>query len=295
MSSLPIALRVTLSGAALLAMATSSAAAPQIRVRNAGVPSPQVPQVTTRLEFLSAENETRSALVTQVAWSPDGKTGFEIEVPFVKLDADALGASDEASGLGDVRARVQRSLRQTDGVLTSTRWAIWGTVHLPTGDDEALRSGSTPFPRLLQPGMGAYGLGGGMAWTWIRDRHRLSTTLGAHWMSENNDFQMGTEITAALSYWYRLTPAVFDAEVTGHELELRPAIELIATHRLESDAFGSGIGDDGTLAWVAPGFQAFVAEDLLLQASVALPVSNGIDDPLGDRDWTALLAAKWYF
>lgn len=218
-----------------------------------------------------------------------------MRIPVVHIDADFAGSSDSSSGLGDIRARIQRSLKQTDGVLESTRWAVWGEVHLPTGDERALRSPETIFPRLLQPGMGAFGAGGGMAWTWIRDRHRFSATAGAHWMSEASAFQMGTEAQVGLSYWYRATPAVFDREAATHQLEVRPAIELLATHRFESEANGQGTGDDGALVWLAPGVQAFVAEDVLLQLSVAVPLVNDINDPLGDRETSIMGSVRWYF
>lgn len=277
-----------------MAWPVAASAAPQIRVENAGIPSPQTPQITQALEFTKAENEDRLAAITSIAWSPDGKTGLGVRVPLVHLDADSGGSSDSAAGLGDIRARIQRSLRQSDDVLESTRWAVWGEIHLPTGDERALRSGETAFPRLLQPGMGAFGAGGGMAWTWIRDRHRFSATAGAHWMSEASGFQMGTEAQLGLSYWYRATPAVFDANANAHQLEVRPAIELLATHRFESEANGQGTGDDGALVWLAPGVQAYVADDLLLQLSIAVPLVNDINDPLGDREASIMASVRWY-
>ena len=276
--------------AAVLVTAPASA---QIRVRNGGVPSPAAPQLTETLSFTQTANLDDVRAITKFAWSHDGKTGFEVELPIVWRDATFRGTSDDGGGLGDAVLRVQRSLRQDDGVLTSTRWALFGDVRLPTGDDTALEGRVRALPKLLQPGMGSYGVGAGGVCTVIRDRHRFSAALSGRWNAEADDFQMGKEIHAGLSYWYRLRPAVFGAD--RHLTEVRPVLEALLNHRFESERGGNGTGDDGAVVWLAPGLQVYPSRDLLVQASVALPIVNEIDDVLGRREWSALLALRWYF
>lgn len=277
----------------LLGLTLASPASAQILVRNGGIPSPNTPQLGADLRFFEADELQESRLTTRLAWSFEGRTGFEIEVPLVQRDATFGASTDDATALGDVELRVQRSLFQADDVLASTRWAVFADLRLPTGDDDALRGPNGPFPRLLQPGMGSLGIGAGAVWTRIRDRHRFSAELHALWNDEDGGFQMGTEIHAGLSYWYRLRPATFDAE--HHVTEVRPVLELLLTQRFESERDGRGTGDEGALGWVAPGVQVFPREDLLVQASVALPFINEIDDVLGRRDWAALLSFRFYF
>jgi hypothetical protein len=278
---------------AALAVFAAATAEGQIRVRNGGIPSPNSPQLTETLSVTRTENLDDARAITHLAWSHDGKTGFEVEVPLVRREASLDGANDENEGIGDVVLLVQRSLSQTDGVLRSNRWALFGDIRLPTGDDKALRGPDGPFPKLMQPGMGSVGLGAGGVWTLIRDRHRVSVSLRGQWNDESDGFRLGPEVQAGVSYWFRLRPAVFDAQ--HHVTEIRPVFEALIKHRFESQNGGAGTGDEGSLAWLAPGVQAYVRENLLIQASVALPVINAIDDVLGRRDWTALIALRWYF
>ncbi len=71
-----------------------------------------------------------------------------------------------------------------------------------------------------------------------------------------------------LAYWYRITPGVHpppDEEVT----EVR------------------GV--------VAPGIQIYPRRDVLVEASIQIPVVQSIDDALGNRRWRLLLAVKFLF
>jgi hypothetical protein len=266
----------------------------QILVRNGGVPSPQAPQVTQGFTWLATENLRDVRAMTHLAWSPDGKTGLEVHVPFTQRRVENVGPVEDpdAAGLGDVELTVQRSLRQDDAVMASERWALFAKLRLPTGDDRALRGPGGFLPKLLQPGMGSVGLEAGGVWSLIRDRHRFSASISGTWNDEADGFRMGSEIRAGLAYWFRLRPAVFGTG--GFETEVRPVLECLLTQRIESENNGSGTGDDGLLAWIAPGLQFYLREDFLIQVSVALPFVNEIDDPLGRRDVSGHVSLRWY-
>jgi|GEM_PF-4336794 len=283
-------LRAAWTPIAALALFAAPAAA-QIRVANAGLPSAEAPQLTETLSVRSFENLFQVALDTRVAFVVTPSTALDLRVPLLWNDAEIGGLADEAFGPGDARLRVQHSLFQADDVMWSTRYAVYGELRLPTGDDDALESGGVELPRKLQLGLGSLGVGGGAIASFIRDRHRLSFSAGFRWSDEAGGFQLGTEFEAAAAWWYRIQPAVFtDEPVT----EVRGVLELIGTWRVDSELDGADLGDEGFEAWLAPGVQLFPRDDLLIQASLAIPIADGIDDPLGDREVGLAIGVRWY-
>ncbi|QDU85221.1 hypothetical protein Pla163_23490 [Planctomycetes bacterium Pla163] len=283
---------VRLASAALaVALLLAPTAAAQIRVANAGITSRETPQVTETVEVRSFENLQQVRFETRLAIALSGATSLDVTVPVVRNDAEFGALADVDTGLGDVGLRVQHSLHQSDAVMRSTRYAVYATARLPTGDDEALVSGGVLLPRKLQLGLGSVGLGAGAVASFIRDRHRLSFSAGFRWSDEAGGFQLGGEVEVAAAWWYRLRPAVFeDLDV----IEVRGVLELIGTWRGNSELQGVALSDAGFEAWLAPGVQVFARDDLLVQASLALPIADGIDDALGEREWAWLLALRWY-
>lgn len=282
-------------GPALLALGTATLLAPsataQIRVANAGIPSREAPQLTETVEVRSFENLLQVRFETRLAHALSGATSLDVTLPVVRNDAEFGALTDVDTGLGDLGLRLQHSIFQSDDVMRSTRYAVYATARLPTGDDEALVSGGVLLPRKLQLGLGSLGLGAGGVASFIRDRHRLSFSAGFRWHDEAGGFQHGGEVEMAASWWYRIQPAAFsEIDVT----EVRSVIELIGTWRGNSELQGTALSDAGFEAWFAPGIQVFARNDLLVQGSLAVPIADGIDDALGDRDWALLLALRWY-
>ena len=277
-----------------LAAASALLATPgfaQIRIANAGLPSPEAPQITETLVVRSFENLFQVALETSAAFAVTRSTALDLRVPLVWNDAEVGALADEAFGLGDARLRVQHSLFQADDVMASTRYAVYGELRLPTGDDGALTDGALELPRKLQPGLGSVGVGGGAVASFIRDRHRLSFSAGLRWHDEAGGFQHGSEFELGAAWWYRLQPAVFSTETVT---EVRAVFELIGTWRADSELDSVELGDEGFEAWFAPGIQVFPSADLLVQASLAVPIADGIDDALGDREWGFSLGLRWF-
>ncbi|MCH8013261.1 MAG: hypothetical protein IH823_00455 [Candidatus Dadabacteria bacterium] len=104
---------------------------------------------------------------------------------------------------------------------------------------------------------------------------------------------MGQTLHWDVSYWYRLTPAKHNPE--KETTEVRGVLELVNTYRFESRLGGQAAGDQGLQVWFAPGIQIYPRRDLLIEASVQIPVIDNNDDALGDRRWCFLLAVKFLF
>lgn len=149
------------------------AAAAQIVTENAGVASPELPALREALTFRSFRSVDEYRLDSQLLWSPTTTFETRTTIPWIWRD---FGAA-ERHGFGDVAVRCKQSVWQQDDVLESTRLAALGELSLPTGDDGWRDESGMVLPAKLQPGSGALGVGGGAAFTVIRDRHRFASEL----------------------------------------------------------------------------------------------------------------------
>ncbi|MEZ6016725.1 MAG: hypothetical protein R3F49_16525 [Planctomycetota bacterium] len=263
----------------------------QILVENAGVGSPEVPTYEQSFAALDSAHLREVAWTHQFTWAPTLVDELKVVLPLLSREVEFAARRDEALGLGDVRVRYKRQLWRSEGVLASTRFGAVAELLAPTGADD-LEAGGVRWPRALQPGGGAFGLGLGLAYTRIRDRHRFASECMLRARAEDEGFDAGESVSLGLSYWYRLAPAVF--QPGPHVTEWRGVLECLATWRTEASQDDVGLGDDGALVWFVPGLQVYARRDLLLQASVAVPIVAGVDDPLGDRNWAALLSVRYY-
>ena len=280
------ALRAAFCATLLLAPASA-----QILVENAGVGSPDVPTYEQTLAAFETEHLSELAWTHAIAWSPTRRDELRGILPIVSRDVEFGGLSDEMFGLGDARLRYKRQLARREGVLESTRFGAVAELLVPTGQDNLATRGIR-WPRALQPGGGAFGLGVGLAATWIRDRHRLAIEGMVRVRDQDEGFDAGEAVTLGLSYWFRIAPVVFARG--PHVTEWRGVFECLATWRTEAAQDGVGLGDNGALVWAVPGLQVYARRDTLLQASLALPILDAVEDPLGERHWAALLSLRLY-
>lgn len=245
-----------------------------------------------------SKNVTSFRLDHRFLFRFDEKTEFRIEVPTILSKEvtfiDPLGRRQTRtlSGLGDVKFVAKHSLRQTDDVMWSNRWALLGEVTGPTGQNDD-KSGGFEIPRRLQLGTGSWGFGGGTALTFIRDRHRFSSEwMFRHWL-RHDGFRPGQSVHWNMSYWYRLYPAQFDAEKV--QRELRGVVELLNTYHFDSKLGSRNMGDHGVESWVALGFNWFLSRNVLFDVGFQVPTVETVNDEFGDRRWQAMVGLRILF
>ena len=155
------------------------------------------------------------------------------------------------------------------------------------------------LPRKLQLGARALGFGGGAAFTVIRDRHRFASEVFYRHTLRHDGFALGDSLRGNLAYWYRLAPARFREGPVRDPLEVRGVLELLTSYRFESQAVagpdGSGIHDQESETWLAPGLQLFGRGRALFEASFQVPLYQDVDDAFGRRQWAATIAVKILF
>ncbi len=277
----------------LLAPATSG----QILTANAGVNSPELPTLIELLSYRSFAHVKEVRSLLQFVYSPTPTLETRLTVPTLYRDLEfktpsGLDESDSLFGLGDLELRLKYSLFQEDGVLESTRWAVMVEGVAPTGRHREREAG-VELPRKLQLGSGGWGVGVGSAFTIIRDRHRFSAEVFYRHRTRHEGFRLGDSFHLNLAYWYRITPATFDPE--EQEVEVRGVFELLSTYRSESIGSRGGLDDGGFEVWAAPGVQIYLNRDVLIEASIQVPIFQNIDDPFGRRQWGATLGVKFIF
>lgn len=228
----------------------------------------------------------------------DDKTEYRLTVPTVLSrevtfrDPSGHMRTETFSGLGDLKLNVTHSVRQSDDVMWSNRWALLGEVTAPTGQHDDT-SGGFDVPRRLQLGTGSWGFGGGTAVTFIRDRHRISgMAMYRHWL-RHDGLRPGGSIDLNAAYWYRFYPVQFDGDVD--QQELRGVVEWLNRYHLEGKLGDDNLGDDGYESWAVLGLQWFPRPDLLLDFGVQLPLYQPVDDEFGDRRWQAMVGVRFLF
>lgn len=272
MPSISTAARLALAFVALF----SCSAPAQIETANGAVNSPLSPELRARAFLMRTENVDSYGLNLVGTWGLTRKDELRAMVPI--LQRDGFGTS--TMGLGDVYLRYKHSLSQTDGVMTSDRYAILVDTSLPTG-----RTDVTGVPIRGQLGLGTPQVGLGFVTSFVRNRHRFSAEIG-HRQPLGNDLAGTSRLN--LAYWYRLSPAEFPEDEAP--VEVRGVMELLTELR------GPERGQDaGTLIWLAPGLQIFPSRTFQLELNAMLPIGQSLRDPMGDRQVGGSLTGKFRF
>lgn len=282
---------------ALVTLAMAHHASAQVVTENGGIISPQTPILRESVSFLHTENvkELRwtNQFIIAAPWFP---LEARILLPIVYRDIDLPqnGPREDLFGLGDLTLRLKYSLWQADAVMASTRFAALTEVTVPTGDDDAT-DGGVRLPPRLQLGTGSFTYGGGLVFTVIRDRHRVSAEAFFRHPTRHDGIRPGPTLDINLAYWFRIEPAQFSPE-DDEAVEVRGVLEVLTSYRWRSRVGDTHAGDQGFIVWVAPGVQVYPLPWLLLEASLQVPAYQDIDDDeLGRRKVAGTFAIKYLF
>ena len=280
----------------LVTAALASSGAAQVVTENAGVTSPELTVLRESLSVTRTENLDEVRWTHELVYAPDRSREFRLSVPIVWREARFSSAGgdeeSESAGLGDVSLRFKQALWRSDDVMRSDRWALLLELGAPTGEHHARENG-VPVPLMLQLGTGEWTVGAGSAYTRISDRRRFAVEAFYRHHSAHDGAQLGDSATLNAAYWYRILPAAFAPNESGSEV--RGVLELLGSHAFAGEIGGRRVDDDGTLVVVAPGIQVYPTANVLFEANIGVPVYQDIDDDLGDRRWSAVLAVKFVF
>ncbi|MBI2919674.1 MAG: transporter [Planctomycetes bacterium] len=273
-------------------MACSSTASAQLVTENAGTTSPETPVARFLIRTSVAQRVVEHAAVAELHYGLRNDIEATLALPYVVKDIQVGEERDQTEGLGDVSLGLKINVHKLDGVMSSSRVALFGGVEAPTGDHHAeLDGASEPYARKLQIGSGGWDSWLGAAVTVIEDRHRFALDVAGRWNGGHDGVRPGPSARVDAAYWFRLFPAKFEPGAAGAELRLVLDVSVVKRWRTRG-----GAGDDsGTTVWVAPGVQFYATTSVLFEGNIAFPVYDSVDDEYGDQRFTAFVAVKFLF
>jgi hypothetical protein len=263
----------------VLAVAAVAVAAPaQLLTTDAGVLSPALIAARETFEWQHRAGADDLRATTRAAWSQNRWLQFEAGVPWIAREVDTAATQGSTSGLGDLEFGAKWALVRDDAVMRSERLSLLGNVRLPTGDDDG-RVGGVDLGRRAALGLGVYGVGAGVGWTTVRDRHRAAAALRGWTYTEDGGFAPGEAVTFDAAWWMRLHPVRFEPGV--HRNELRSVVELISGWQQDDRQGGVGQDNGGFYAKALVGLQANATAATSVEAGVLLPLVDDTESALG--------------
>lgn len=179
------------------------------------------------------------------------------------------------SAVGDLRLLGRFMLLIDDHAPLSTRRAaLLAGMKFPTGAD---RFGTPSYDPIL----GAVG-------TWAFDRHELDADALYTITTQRHDFEAGDHLRYDLAYRYRLWPARFGTRLA----QLNGLLELNGQWSGRTRADGGLLAaSGGHVVFLSPGVQ-LALKNLVLEASIQLPVVQDLKGPQLEADFVAVLSVR---
>ncbi len=265
----------------------------QLYTTDAGVSSPEVPNLKQRFEWFARARSDELRAETRLAYSPDRLVQLDLVVPFVSRRVEvAGGATGTQEGLGDLTVATKWALLREDDVMRSDRLSALLDLRLPTGGDDARVDGKGRGRRTAL-GLSTFGAGAGLGYTLVRDRHRAAAAF-RYWQWQKDDgFDPGEAVTLDLAWWYRLSPSRFFA---GHdESEYRLTVELLSRWQAD-DRQGSVRNDNGGHELTAVlGLQCNLTGTAGVEAGILVPIEATTSSPFGHERFGFSLSFRLWF
>ena len=194
----------------------------------------------------------------------------------MELSEDGQRRTLSTSGFGDAFIASKLLLVQRDHQGRTTRFAATGRIKLPTGKDDETDDQGNLLPPPLQLGTGSVDYAVGGVFTHVRRRVGFNADASYHLRNEANGFSFGDSLAYNLSLGYRLAPLVY--KVYPAKNHVNAYIELNGEVSRKNRAQGIDVPDSGgNLIYWSPGIQIIPGGNFLIEASLRLPVVQGLN------------------
>ncbi len=240
-----------------------------------------------------------SAVVTPLVilpFAPHQRVATRVVVPLVykRVTTSRVGGGTPYSeaGVGDVSVAAKWAFFVRDRFAGTTRFALVGGVSLPTGRTSARFEDGSGAPRPLQLGTGAVSGGATLVGTMIRGQWGVSADVGHRRHATADDFQFGASTRYNLALGLRLPAHVETIRTKTWQLYLEWNGSIAARSRTG----GNEIGDSGGhVAFLSPGLQFVPLPQLLLEASLQIPVLQNLNGSQLDHGLRPTIGARFLF
>jgi outer membrane putative beta-barrel porin/alpha-amylase len=223
--------------------------------------------------------------IVVLPFAPHHRVTTLLSAPFVVKRLDPGPGSAESfsnRGIGDITASVKWAFFVKNRFAGTSRLALIASTRLPTGATDARLSGE-PAPRRLQLGTGTAGFGATVSGTWIRNRWGLTAAVGRSVSSNDGTFQAGAATRYDIALGFRIPAHVETIHTRTLQVYIEWNGEVVERSR---SAGASSENSGGHVSYLSPALQWVVAPQLMLEASVQVPMFqrlNGSQPSFGAR------------
>lgn len=252
-----------------------------------------------RFSSTFASRDSISVVATPLAvlpFAPHQRLTTRVVVPLLykRMTTTRTGGDTPYSdvGLGDVSVGAKWAFFVRDRFGGTTRLALAGDVSLPTGSTGARLVDGTEAPRPLQLGTGAVAAGATLVATVIRGQWGLSVDAGHRRHASGDGFRFGNETRYDLAFGLRLPAHVQTVRTRTWQFYLEWNGSIVG----RSWSGGSEIdGSGGHVAFLSPAVQWVPHPQLLLEASMQIPVIQDLNGSQPEHDPRPSLGVRFLF
>jgi len=240
-----------------------------------------------------------SAFVTPLVvlpFAPHQRFATRVVVPILYKRMTTSRAPGDApysqAGLGDLSVAAKWAFFVRDRPGGTTRLALAGDVSLPTGGTSARFADGSEAPRPLQLGTGAVGAGTTIVGTVIRRQWGVSADLGYRGHAAADDFRFGSRARYNVAVGLRVPANVRTIRTKTLQLYVEWNGAIAARNRVGgTDIAASG----GHVAFLSPGLQWVPHPQLLLEASLQIPVVQDLNGTQLEYGLRPAIGARFLF
>ena len=186
-----------------------------------------------------------------------------------------------SEGFGDLKMFARYTFFQQDERSKTFRIAGFGGFKAPTGEDEQ-RDDLSPLPVPLQSGTGAWDSFAGVVLTYQTLDYQFDAQLSFEQNGSANDFEVGDETRADVSFQYRLSPQEMSSDTHSFLYGVLEANLINQDNNRVSGMDDPNSG--GTALYLTPGIQ-YVTSKYILEAAVQLPVLQNLHGNALETDY----------
>ena len=202
--------------------------------------------------------------------------------------------SDTDTGIGDITVFGKYRFYKKDAFLRSRQFALQLGVKLPTGADDLNDSQGNRFPAPLQLGSGSVDYRLVLTFTEAHNRWQFFGDAGYMLRTEANDFKFGNVLNYDATAKFRVYPARYGNKFPAHDLFVFLEVNGAAVQKAESS--GSKVDNSGGHEiFLAPGFQFFLLQNLIIEAGVQVPVLQNLNGTQLGTDFSFRSGFRWIF
>jgi len=187
------------------------------------------------------------------------------------------------TGISDVTLNLKYAFWQRDRLNQTTRLAAFAAVKFPTGSTDETDASGKPLPAGLQLGTGSWDFPFGLAFTRSSGRFGLNAALFYRINTEHEAIDFGNQFKSDLAFGYRLYPAQYE---TYREKVVNLYLEINSTVTGKNQINGeTDSSSGGHTIFLSPGLQWVLRQNLLIEASLQLPVFEDLNGTQLENDF----------